>query len=65
MWSRAIEQSPSTVVITDLLGQIEYVNPKFTQLIGYTLEKIKGKNPRLLKLGDISLDKLPADVVNN
>lgn len=47
--SRAIEQSPSTVMITDNKGAIEYVNPKFTQLTGYTPEEVIGKNPRILK----------------
>lgn len=49
--SRAVEQSPSTVVITDTAGAIEYVNPKFTRLTGYTPEEAKGKNPRILKTG--------------
>ncbi|TAL38518.1 MAG: PAS domain S-box protein [Spirochaetes bacterium] len=49
--SRAIEQSPSTVVITDKHGTIEYVNPKFTKLTGYTLDEAVGKNPRILKSG--------------
>ncbi len=49
--SRAIEQSPATVVITDSNGVIEYVNPKFTELTGYTLEESVGKNPRILKSG--------------
>ena len=47
--SRAVEQSSSTVVITDLDGNIEYVNPKFTQTTGYTSEEAIGKNPRILK----------------
>jgi PAS domain S-box-containing protein len=47
--SQAIEQSPSTVVITDIKGDIEYVNPKFTQSTGYTLEEVKGKNLRILE----------------
>jgi PAS domain S-box-containing protein len=47
--SQAIEQSPSTVVITDIKGDIEYVNPKFTQTTGYTLEEVKGKNLRILE----------------
>ena len=50
--SRAIEQCPVTVVITDLAGSIEYVNPKFTELTGYTLEEVRGRNPRILKSGD-------------
>ena len=36
--SRAVEQSSSTVVVTDLAGNIEYANPKFTETTGYTLE---------------------------
>ncbi len=50
--SRVVEQSPSTVMITDLEGHIEYVNPKFTQLTGYTLDEVRGKNPRFLKSGE-------------
>ena len=47
--SSAVEQSSSSVVITDVEGRIEYVNPKFTQVTGYTLEEAIGKNPRVLK----------------
>ncbi len=50
--SRAVEQSPASVVITDLCGNIEYVNPKFTELTGYTSEEVLGKNPRILKSGE-------------
>ncbi|TLU83359.1 MAG: PAS domain S-box protein [Chlorobium sp.] len=49
--SVAVEQSPSMVVITDLEGNIEYVNPMFTDLTGYTAEEAKGKNPRILQSG--------------
>ena len=49
--SRAVEQSPSIVVITDVTGDIEYVNPKFTAITGYRAEEVLGKNPRLLKSG--------------
>ena len=45
----AVEQSPVTVVITDLDGTIEYVNPKFTELTGYTSEEAIGQSPQLLK----------------
>lgn len=48
---RAVEQSPATVVITDKNGSIEYVNPKFVQLTGYSFEEAIGKNPRILKSG--------------
>jgi PAS domain S-box-containing protein len=49
--SRAVEQSSSTVVITDLAGCIEYANPKFTETTGYALEEAIGQNPRVLKSG--------------
>ncbi len=47
----AIEQSPTSVVITDLDGIIEYVNPQFTAVTGYTSEEAIGQNPRLLRSG--------------
>ncbi len=50
--SVAAEQSPSCLVITDTMGRIEYVNPKFTKLTGYTSAEALGRNPRLLKSGD-------------
>jgi PAS domain S-box-containing protein len=46
---RAVEQSSLSVVITDTHGRIEYVNPKFTQVTGYTFAEALGKNPRILK----------------
>lgn len=49
---QAVEQSPATVIIADTDGNIEYVNPKFTQLTGYTFEEVIGKNPRILKSGE-------------
>lgn len=48
---QAIEQSPAAVVITDVDGRIEYVNPKFTESTGYTYAEVVGKNPRFLKSG--------------
>jgi len=53
--SRAIEQSPITVVITDKKGNIQYVNPKFTEQTGYEFEEVKGKNPRLFQSGEQSV----------
>ena len=50
--SRAVEQSPASVVITDRQGNIEYVNPKFTRLTGYSPDEVRGKNPRILKSGE-------------
>ncbi|MFW9807313.1 MAG: PAS domain S-box protein [Candidatus Thorarchaeota archaeon] len=47
--SRAVDQSPTSVVITDSEGTIEYVNPKFALLTGYSFEEAIGQNPRILK----------------
>ncbi len=51
LFSRAIEHSPNTVVITDRAGVIEYVNPKFAETTGYACAEAIGANPRLLKSG--------------
>jgi len=53
---RAIEQNPISVVITDPEGRIQYVNPKFEALTGYSLNEIIGKTPRILKSGYQSND---------
>ncbi len=49
--SKAVENSPVTVIITDHLGRIEYVNPKFTEITGYLPEEVVGQNPRILNAG--------------
>ena len=49
--SKAVENSPVTVIITDHLGLIEYVNPKFTEISGYAPEEVIGRNPRILNAG--------------
>jgi diguanylate cyclase (GGDEF)-like protein/PAS domain S-box-containing protein len=49
--SRAVEQSPSMVIITDHEGLIEYVNPKFEEITGYSTEEIRGKLPDILDSG--------------
>lgn len=54
--SRAVEQSPVSIVITDLDGNIEYANPKATETTGYSLDELKGKNPRVLKSGETSAE---------
>ncbi len=51
--STAIEQSANTVVITDTEGNIEYTNPKFYELTGYTQEEALGKNPNILNSGEL------------
>jgi len=50
--STAVEQSPASVVITDPQGTIEYVNPKFSEVTGYSAEEAIGQNPRILKSGE-------------
>ena len=54
---RAVEQSLNIVVITDLSGVVEYVNPAFCQLTGYAREEVLGQNVRLMKSG-----QMPAEV---
>ncbi len=49
--SRAVEQNPIAVMITDTEGVIEYVNPRFTQQTGYEAADILGKTPALLQSG--------------
>lgn len=49
--SLAVDQCPNVVFITDVQGNIEYVNHKFTVLSGYTNEEVIGKNPRMLRSG--------------
>lgn len=45
----AVNQAPIFIVITDEHANIEYVNPNFTKVTGYTLLEVLGKNPRILK----------------
>jgi len=52
-----VEQSPAVVVLTDLSGNIKYVNSKFTSVTGYTFEEVKGQNPRILKSGEMSSEE--------
>jgi nitrogen fixation negative regulator NifL len=52
--SVAVEQSPVAVIITDLQGNITYVNRRFTECTGYGSEEVIGRNPRLLKSGHTS-----------
>ncbi|HEY2015190.1 MAG TPA: PAS domain S-box protein, partial [Bryobacteraceae bacterium] len=47
----AIDQADDAIVITDSSGRIEYVNPAFTSLTGYSREEALGNNPRFLKSG--------------
>ncbi len=55
--TQSVEQSPSSIMITDVNGLIEYVNPQFLEITGYDKEDIIGRNPRILKSG-----KMPDEV---
>ncbi|MCW8918152.1 MAG: EAL domain-containing protein [Gammaproteobacteria bacterium] len=49
--SQAIEQSVSSVIITDPEGIIEYVNPQFSRTTGYHAEEVRGRKLNMLKSG--------------
>jgi len=51
--SKGIEQGSSSIIITDIKGNIEYINPIFLEITGYSKEEVLGKNPRLLKSGEM------------
>ncbi len=47
--SLVVEQSPASIMITNLDGVLEYVNPRFTETSGYTMDEVRGQNPRVIK----------------
>jgi len=49
--SQAVEQAPVSIVIANIDGSLQYVNPRFTQVTGYSKEEVIGENPRILKSG--------------
>lgn len=51
-FSFAVEQSPVSVVLTDLEGKVEYVNKRFSNVTGYSSKELMGKNLRILKSGE-------------
>ena len=53
--SRAVEQSPNSIMITDLKARIEYVNEAFVTHTGFSREEILGKTPRILQSGKMPL----------
>lgn len=55
--SSAVAQSPNPIMITDTKPRIEYVNPAFTQLTGYSAEEAIGRSPNILKSGETSKDE--------
>ncbi len=61
--AQAVEQSPATVVITDLEGGIVYANPTFETTTGYSIAEAMGQNPRILKAGEFGAESY-ADLWN-
>ncbi|MBF0612578.1 MAG: PAS domain S-box protein [Magnetococcales bacterium] len=51
--SRATEESPAIVVITNADGKIEYINNRFSKVTGYSRQEVIGKTPSLLKSGEV------------
>jgi PAS domain S-box-containing protein len=47
--AQAVEQSPASIIITNLNGEIEYVNEAFLQVSGYQRDEVIGRNPRMLQ----------------
>ncbi|MEN9686143.1 MAG: hypothetical protein RLZZ28_1929 [Bacteroidota bacterium] len=58
--TKAIEQSSSSVIITNINGEIEYVNPYFLALTGYALEEVIGHDPSILIAGDPASEEYQA-----
>jgi PAS domain S-box-containing protein len=50
--SSAVIQSPVSILITDINGTIEYINPKFTEVTGYSFEEVKNQNSKIIKSGE-------------
>ena len=50
--SRAVEQSPNSIIVTDIDGRIEYVNSTFCRITGYDPDEVFGANPRILNAGN-------------
>ena len=53
---RAVEQTPVSIVITGLSGDIEYVNPIFSEVTGYSREEAIGQNPRIMQSGETPVE---------
>ncbi len=47
-----VEQASESIIITDIKGKIEYVNPTFEKVTGYSFIEVMDKNPRILKSGE-------------
>ncbi len=55
--SEAVEQSPASIVITNIDGNIQYVNKSFSEITGYRLDEVTGKNARFLSSGNTSKEE--------
>lgn len=55
--SLAVEQSANSIIITDIYGNIEYVNSKFEQISQYSFEEVKGQNIRNEHSGNINMEE--------
>jgi|GEM_PF-586925 len=55
--SQVVQQSPVSIVITNLDGKIEYANPSACKTTGYSLEELIGQNPRVLKSGETTSEE--------
>jgi PAS domain S-box-containing protein len=51
--SKIVDQSPAIITMTDIKGNITYVNQRFEEVTGYTSKEVEGKNPRILKSNDV------------
>ena len=51
MLASAVENAADAIIITDPTGNIQYVNPAFERMTGYSAQEVTGKNPRILKSG--------------
>jgi len=51
--STAVEQSPASIIITNAQGEITYVNPSFCSVTGFSAQEVTGRNPRILKSGQM------------
>lgn len=59
MLNAVVQQSPNSIVITNTAGLIEYVNPAYCRMTGYTGQEVLGKNPRMLQSGRTPQETYP------
>ncbi len=57
IFKSVVEQNPLSILITDVEGRINYVNPKFTELTGYKPEDAAGKTPDILNSGVVDQEE--------